>query len=152
MKRVAGATLFFFGLAVNANAQLQQAEIKDPSVWSYEAKKINADEYELTFKLKLEEGWHIWSLKPGGDGYEIVPSFKVDKATPKGELVESGHKTTATMEGVDNAVTYLSGNVEYKQVVKVDGDKVTGEHEYQICNDRMCLPPKTVKFEIALNK
>jgi DsbC/DsbD-like thiol-disulfide interchange protein len=149
MKRVAGAILFFFGLVLNANAQ--QPVIADPTTWSYEAKKINADEYELTFKLKLEEGWHIWSLTPGGDGYEIIPSFKLDKGTAKSKLTESGHANTVLMEGVDNKVTYLSGEVEYKQVVKAKGDKITGEHEYQICNDKMCLPPKTKKFEIALN-
>ena len=150
MKRVAGAILFFFGLALNASAQ--QAVVADPTTWSYEAKKMNADEYELTFKLKLEEGWHIWSLTPGGDGYEIIPSFKIEKGTTKGALEENGHKTTAKMEGFDNAVTYLSGNVEYKQVVKAKGDKITGEHEYQICNDKMCLPPKTKKFEVVLNR
>lgn len=150
MKRVAGAILLFLGLTVKAGAQQQQAAPLDPTSWSYEAKKIKADEYVLTFKLKLEEGWHIWSLQPGGDGYEIVPSFKVDKGIAKGELTESGHKTTSRMDGVDNAVTYLSGEVEYKQVVQVKGDKVTGEHEYQICNDMLCLPPKTKKFEIAL--
>lgn len=150
MKRVAGAILLLLGLATSASAQ--QPAVADPTAWSYEAKKVNAEEYELTFKLKLEEGWHIWSLKPGGDGYEIIPSFKVDKGTAKGDLIENGHKTTATMEGFDNAVTYLSGDVEYKQVVKVKGDVITGEHEYQICNDRMCLPPKTVKFEIVLNR
>lgn len=150
MKRLAGAIVLFFSLLATANAQ--QPVIADPTTWSYEAKKLNADEYELTFKLKLEEGWHIWSLTPGGDGYEIVPSFKVNMATPKGKVTESGHAETVLMEGMDNKVTYLSGAIEYKQVVKTKGDKLTGEHEYQVCNDKMCLPPKTLKFEVALNK
>lgn len=150
MKRIGGAILFLFSLMAIATAQ--QPPVGDPAKWSYEAKKINADEYELTFKLKLEEGWHIWSLTPGGDGYEIVPSFKVDKAIPKGKVTESGHSETVLMEGMDNKVTYLSGDIEYKQLVKVKGDKVTGEHEYQVCNDRMCLPPKTLKFEVQLNR
>ena len=153
MKKIVGAVLLFCSLIVT-NAMAQQKSVGDPAHWSYEAKKISGDEYELTFKLKLDEGWHIWSLTPGGDGYEIVPSFTIDKTagTAKGNVTESGHAETLLMEGMDNKVTYLSGDIAYKQVVKVKGqDKVTGEHEYQVCNDMMCLPPKKVKFEVRLN-
>jgi hypothetical protein len=152
MKRIAGIILLVC-LSVATRVVAQQPKIEDPAHWSYEAKKISAEEYEVNFRLKLDEPWHIWSLAPGGDGYEIAPSFTFDKsATPKGKLTESGHAVTVLMEGVDNKVTYLSGDVEYKQVVKVKGGKVSGEHEYQVCNDNICLPPKKVKFEIALNR
>ena len=129
-----------------------QKKIEDPAHWTYEAKKVNGDEYELTFKLKLDDGWHIWSLNPGGDGYEIVPSFSFDRGvTTKSKLAEVGYAKTVLMEGVDNKVTYLSGNVLYQQVVAVKGKTVvTGEHEYQVCNDNLCLPPKKVKFEVVL--
>ena len=51
------------------------------------------------------------------------------------------------MEGIDNPVTYLSGKVDYVQKVKVKrSGKDNGEHEYQVCNDKMCLPPKKKKF------
>lgn len=133
-------------------AQGGQEKIEDPAHWSYEAKKISAEEYELTFKLKLDDGWHIWSLNPGGDGYEIVPSFSFDRGvSEKSKLAEIGYAKTVEMEGVDNKVTYLSGNVLYQQVVSVKGKtKITGEHEYQVCNDKLCLPPKRMKFEIVL--
>ncbi len=137
--------------AIFASAQKQEP-VGDPTKWTYEATKINADEYEVTFKLKLEDGWHIWSLNPGGDGYEIVPSFSFERGvTEKSKVAEIGYAKTVQMEGVDNKVTYLSGNVLYKQVVSVKGGtKIAGEHEYQICNDNLCLPPKKVKFEIDL--
>ena len=137
--------------AIFATAQKQEP-IADPTKWSYEAKKINADEYEVTFKLTLENGWHIWSLNPGGDGYEIVPSFSFDRGVvEKSKVAEVGYAKTVQMEGVDNKVTYLSGNVIYRQVIAVKGkDKITGEHEYQVCNDNLCLPPKKLKFEIDL--
>ena len=43
--------------------------IADPTTWTYEVKKMSANEYQLIFHVSLKEGWHIWSLKPGGDGY-----------------------------------------------------------------------------------
>ena len=126
----------------------------DPTSWSYEVKKKGVGQYDLVFHLKLEEKWHIWSLKPGGDGYEIPPSFKLDKITgikTIGPVKETGKAITEKMEGVDGAVTFFSGQVDYVQTISAAGKtKITGSHEYQVCNDKMCLPPKTKKFEVEI--
>jgi hypothetical protein len=47
---------------------------------------------------------------------------------------------------------YFEQNVDFIQRVKVEPGikKVSGTIEYMVCNDRQCLPPKTVAFEIAL--
>jgi thiol:disulfide interchange protein DsbD len=126
----------------------------DPTHWTYEVKKKSGDQYELIFHLKLEDKWHIWSVKPGGDGYEIPPSFKFnDHSGIKtiGTIKEMGKPITETMDGVDGAVTFYSGGVDYVQTISLKGKgKVTGSHEYQVCNDRMCLPPKTKQFEFDI--
>jgi hypothetical protein len=44
---------------------------KDPTTWKVEAIKKQGNEYEIKFKLALDKNWHIWSLKPGGDGYKF---------------------------------------------------------------------------------
>ncbi|MES2701632.1 MAG: protein-disulfide reductase DsbD domain-containing protein [Bacteroidota bacterium] len=128
--------------------------IADPTTWRYEVKKKSATEYQLITHLELKQGWHIWSLKPGGDGYEIAPSFTFDKCpgvTMVGKPTEKGKATTTTMEGIDGKVTYLSGKIDYIQNVKVAGKAtIKGKHEYQVCNDKMCLPPKTKDFEFAI--
>ncbi|MBX2907016.1 MAG: hypothetical protein KF744_13310 [Taibaiella sp.] len=132
-----------------------RAQTGDPTTWTYEVKKKGANEYQLIAHLSLKMGWHIWSLKPGGDGFQIVPAFVFDKNAAvelKGEMTEKGHATTTTMEGVDGKVTYLSGQVDYIQNVKVKGKgvKVTGKHTYQVCDDKSCLAPvdKDFVFEI----
>ena len=46
-----------------------------------------------------------------------------------------------------------SNKVDFVQVVKVKGKaktNVTGKLEFQTCDDKKCLPPKTVNFSIAL--
>lgn len=126
----------------------------DPTHWSYEVKKKSGDQYELIFHLKLDEKWHIWSMKPGDDGFEIPPSFTF-KNTPGiktiGTIKEMGQPKTETMEGVDGAVTFFSGNVDYVQTISAKGKlKISGSHEYQVCNDNMCLPPKTQQFEFDI--
>jgi thiol:disulfide interchange protein DsbD len=124
--------------------------IEDPTTWKYEVKKKSATEYQLIFHLDIKQGWHIWSLHPGGDGYEISPSFNFDNnpnVTVKGAATEKGTATTTTMEGIDGKITYLNGKIDYIQNVTVKGKgKITGKHTYQVCNDKLCLPPKDKDF------
>ena len=68
-----------------------------------------------------------------------------------GKVSEHGNKMTTTMDGTDGKVSYFAGEVEYKQVVKVKGStKITGTHEYQVCNETTCLPPKTKSFSFEI--
>jgi hypothetical protein len=126
----------------------------DPTSWTYEVQKKSATEYILIFHLDLKKGWHIWSLNPGGDGFQIVPSFNLDKnpnVQVKGKPTEKGKATTVTMDGIDGKVTYLSGKVDYALRVTVKGNKkITGKHTYQVCDDKQCLAPadKDFTFEI----
>lgn len=140
--------LFFAVVLVSRSSSGQM--IQDPTTWKYEVKKKSATEYQLVFHLDLKAGWHIWSLKPGGDGYEIMPSFtfdKIDNVKMKGDFTEKGKKTVTKMEGIDGKVSYLSGKIDYIQNVTVTSKaKITGKHQYQVCNDRMCLPPKDKDF------
>lgn len=132
------------------------AQIQDPTVWTYEVKNKGNHQYELIFHLNINKEWHIWSIAPGGDGFLIPPSYKFDKNTNVqlvGEVTEYGTKVTTEMEGIDGKVTYLSGNVDYVQIVNVKGAcKITGKHEYQVCNDNTCLPPKTIPFSFEIKE
>src|ERR1017187_6116100 len=100
--------------------------IDDPTAWKYEVKKKSATEYQLIFHLDLKAGWHIWSLKPGGDGYHIAPSYTFNnnpKVKMKGSVIETGKKTVTKMEGIDGKVTYYSGKIDYIQDITVTGSR-----------------------------
>src|SRR5271167_1141249 len=78
--------------------------IQDPTTWTIEAKKKKDNEYQVIFHLKLKKTWHIWSLKPGGDGLEISPAFTfAPNSNIKliGTVTEQGKIITSTMDGVD---------------------------------------------------
>jgi hypothetical protein len=129
--------------------------MKDPTHWTYESKKIANDVYELNFKLKLDEGFHIWAINVGGDGFQIVPKFYFDK-TPKakwmGNIREKGKLMTESMEGIEGKVNYYSREVTYTQMVQAPaGSTINGKHEYQVCNNFMCLPPTDKPFSFQLN-
>jgi thiol:disulfide interchange protein len=122
----------------------------DPTTWAFEAKKIKGSEYHIIFHVKLKEGWHIWSLKPGGDGLQVPPSFKFDynaAIKTKGAIVERGKAIVGPMDGVDGIVTYFKNKVDYTQKAIISANtKITGSWGYQVCDDQMCLPPKKFKF------
>lgn len=143
----------FVSLTLLATAQAQL--IEDPTTWTYEAKKTGEGKYDLIFKLSLKPTWHIWSIKPGGDGYQVPPSFSFDKnsaVATVGSVKESGAKKhSGPMDGIDGDVNYFEGSVQWVQSVTVKNNvKITGKHEYQVCDDKMCLPPKKKSFSFTI--
>lgn len=144
------ALLIAFGLSFAGSAQI----VEDPTTWTYEVKKKSGNQYELIFHLKLQEHWHIWSLNPGGDGLQIPPSFTFKKGShysTEGKVKENGKPVTEEIDGIDGKVTYFLNGVDYTQTVRVTGNgKIEGKHKYQVCNESMCLPPKSKSFSFEI--
>jgi len=50
-------------------------------------------------------------------------------------------------------VRYFKGEATFVQEVEVPTGKmvkITGKHQYQVCNDKMCLPPKSKDFSFTV--
>jgi len=144
--------VFIFFLSVGSAATAQM--IQDPTTWKYEVKKKNDSTYDLIFRLNLKEHWHIYALDPGGDGMEIPPEFSFDKnpdIKSIGKIREIGKKVSSEMEGIDGKVNYYLNNVSYVQTFHVTGNtQVKGKHSYQVCDESMCLPPKSKSFSFSI--
>lgn len=139
-------TLFF---AVGANAQM----VEDPAVWKFEAKKLDGNKYDLIFHCDVKNGYHIYSLDPGGDGSFLPPEFNIKKNADiklVGKLREKGKKIDETIEDIGTIHYYK--NVDYIQTVELAKEDmlITGEYMYMVCNDQGCLPPKTKDFSIKI--
>ncbi|MBK7667270.1 MAG: sugar transporter [Sphingobacteriaceae bacterium] len=64
--------LFSFGFL---NAQKQYV------TWTYSQKKISADEFELSFKAKIEPTWHLYSqIESIGETVPLPTIFEFDKS------------------------------------------------------------------------
>ena len=146
--------LSFGFIAILFSNQLWAQGMKDPCTWTYEAKKIAANEYQLSFKLEMGNGWHIWAIQSGGDGSLIAPSFtfEANKAVKMiGDIKEEGKLINSSIEGIEGKVNYYNNTVIYTRVVKAKaGTTINGTHQYQVCNDMMCLPPRDKNFSITL--
>jgi thiol:disulfide interchange protein DsbD len=152
MKHLLASGLFMIAclFACTANAQ-----ISDPSHWTFAAKRISPTEVEITAQVKLDGNWHVWSLEPGGDGTLIAPSFEFEKGTAvMGKPGETGTRQSMKLEFLEEGkqqVYYFEHEVTFSQKIKAKGGTtVKGEVEYQLCNDQMCLPPRSRQFDLKL--
>jgi Disulphide bond corrector protein DsbC len=124
--------------------------------WTYSAKKLAGDKYELHLVANPPVGWHIYS-QTTPDGGPVPTTFTFNKnalATVTGTVKEKGKLVTYYDKNFKVNVKYFEGKVDFVQIVTVKGKiktNVSGEIESMICNDRTCMPPTTEKFNIALN-
>ncbi len=137
--------LVLFSLcAVAMQAQI----VQDNSKWTLEAKKKSGNQYDLMVHVILPNPWHLYSLKPGGDGMEIPPKIKFvsnDKIKLNGALTEHGKLLKENFEGIDGIVNMYKNKVDYVQHATISGNtKLNCKITYQVCNDNLCLAPTDI--------
>ena len=149
MKKLSVLILVFFS-ALGSRAQL------NPVTWSFSAKKVADKTYEIHMKATIQDGWHLYSQKQPDDAIAIPTAFTIRANPlfkPDGKIKEIGK-----MELMKDAALGLSANqysrtVDFVQKIKLKNIAKTnfsGNVEYQTCDDKKCLPPKTVNFNVAI--
>ena len=124
--------------------------------WSYSAKKLAHNKYEIHLIATPPGGWHIYSqLTP--EGGPVPTTFRFNNnalLTLNGKVGEKGKVITYFDENFKVNVKYFEGRADFVQVVTLKGNvktNISGEVESMICNDKVCMPPTTEKFNVALN-
>jgi thiol:disulfide interchange protein DsbD len=126
-----------------------------PVKWTFEANRVQGQEYELTFTALVNDGWYIYSqhLDEGGP---IPTSFTFQESDHYALLGRTEEEGSHRQEGMDelfgmNVVKY-GERVVFKQRIRVsDASRpVEGQLEFMTCDDNRCLPPRTVNFRIPL--
>lgn len=124
--------------------------------WSFSQKKISADEFELTFKAKIEPTWHLYSQIETPDG-PLPTYFEFEKSKDYkliGKVIEP--KPHESKEPVfDNLVVrFFENTATFKQKVKALTNKpfiVKGFIDGMACNESMCQkfsPPFDFNFKL----
>lgn len=122
---------------------------------SYATKIISETNAELIITAKMDKGWHIYSMNPGGDGSLIAPEITFTKnneveligsATEKGKLETQDDAGIGPYHFFENKVVYTQ-KIKYKNKTKIKG-----EFYYQTCNENGCLKPTSVDFVIDMNE
>ena len=132
------------------------AQMKDPTTWTVDAKRKFGNRFEVSFTVKLAPKWHIYALNPGKDESLLPPVFKIDdnkNIKVIGKPKETSKPVEEVQEGIEGKVRYFSGEVTFVQEVEVVGNaavSASGTYEYQVCDDKICLPPKKKTFKVNI--
>ena len=136
-------TLFFLSTSFS--------QILNPVKFNYSAVKKGANLYEVHINTLLEPKWHIYSVKNPVGGAEPT-SIKVKEGNSVGAVKEKGKLKSVYDKEFQLTQNYYETAVDFVQLVKINSGakKITGNIVYMVCNDKQCLPPKDVAFDIKL--
>lgn len=141
-------TLPFFGV---------NAQILKPVSWDIKIEAVSGDEYNIIYTASMKKGWNVYSqfTDDGGPVPTEIVYLEKEGASLIGKGVEKGYKKEGPdklFDGV-NVIKYLDKEpFSITQKIKVaDASKrIVGYLTYMTCNDKTCLPPTDVDFDLAI--
>lgn len=143
--------IILISATIAGNAQL------NPIVWSFSAKKKADKVYEVSMKATIQSGWHLYSQSQPSDAIAMPTTFTLTNNplfTKEDKIKEVGKMEKFKDATLGTSANQYSGSVSFVQTVKLKSNVKTnfaGSVEFQTCDDKKCLPPKTVNFNVALN-
>ena len=143
-------------VAVAASAAPAGQGVSDPITWSLAVQPAGATaapggKITLALTATIEEGWHLYSIKPDPGG-PVATSITV----PDGPTFSLGGEVAeplpaSSFDGNFNKIleyheTKAVFTIPLKAAATAPAGKQTARVSisYQTCNDRLCLPPRQV--------
>lgn len=131
-------------------------QAQSPVSWSFTAKKIADKKYEVHLTATVQQGWHLYSQVQPEDAV-VHPTSFVFNANPllaaEGKIKEAGKMEKFHDAKLGISANQYAGTVDFVQIIKLKAKAKTnlaGTVEFQTCDDKKCLPPKKVNFNIAI--
>lgn len=146
----------FFSILLLAFVSFAASAQLNPVSWTFTAVKVADKTYEVHMKATIQNTWHLYSQTQPDDAIAIPTSFEL-KANPL-LILDGKIKEVGKMEVMKDATLGVSANqysktVDFVQTVKLKAKAKTslnGSVEYQTCDDKKCLSPKTINFSVAI--
>ena len=120
------------------------AQIQNPVKWDISSEKTGENEYQINFKAKIDNGWHIFAQYLPKGNYSLPTSFTFEQIADA-ELVDTVRELSNVVVEKDEIagamVRFFCNEAVFAQTVKVTGPAptVSGKIEYQSCSDEMCV-------------
>jgi DsbC/DsbD-like thiol-disulfide interchange protein len=134
----------------------------DPVAWKMAetpAKPVKAGaRFTVKLAADIQPGWHIYSLKPMSEG-PIPTRVWLAEGQPfalAAAVVAATEPETMQDASFGMEVELYEGKALFTLPVRAAAGAAAGGHNlvvsasYQSCNNKICLPPKTVKVEAAV--
>ena len=154
--------LIVFWLTDSVLAQFQDEVDIPENVLTFQArlepKKPRPGEHaRIILELKIHQGWHVFSVIPGEDNFSPIPTkltFEDESLILIGPVYES-NPITAPDPVLDMVLSFHQEDFTLFQNIQIPQKKEVhsvwehnGNLSYQACSDRVCIPPKTVRFPL----
>lgn len=145
-----------FVLAFICTTLLLQAQIVNPTTWSFDSRQ-NGNDVDLIFKAAIEKGWHLYDtyLPEGGP---IATAFVFEDSTLfdfVGEIQKNPQPEKHFDETFQMNVGYFGNQATLMQKIKLKTAKqvdIKGYVLFMSCNDENCTPPTEVEFSFKFNE
>ena len=146
----------FLFLLIAFMSVVASAQMANPVSWTFNSKKISDNVYEVQMVATMQNGWHLYSQTQPKDAIAQPTSFSFTKnplINLDGKVKETGKLEKFKDEELGVSANQYSKVVVFTQKVTLKGkakSNVGGNVTFQTCDDKKCLPPKTINFSIAL--
>lgn len=145
-----------FVASIFAIALQSQSQGMNPVTWNFTSKKTGDKTYEIRLTATIQSGWHLYSQSQPDDAIAIPTGITFNAnplLTMENKVKEVGKMEKFHDEKLGLSANQYSNKVDFVQVVKLKANaktNISGSVEFQTCDDKKCLPPKTVNFSVAL--
>ncbi|HRO39246.1 MAG TPA: protein-disulfide reductase DsbD family protein [Flavobacteriales bacterium] len=124
-----------------------------PVTWTFAATALGSDTVQVLLTADCGPGWHIYALDLQADEGPLptVITLGDGKAYHLAGALMAPPATEAFDTAFAMPVKYHAGKATFTQNIRrttTEAFMVSGTVEYMACNDRTCLPPKTVEFTL----
>ena len=148
--------LFFAGVMTACLA----AAPADPVVWKLNppaAPVKTGARFTVKLLAEVQDGWHLYSLKPMAEG-PIPTRIWIAEGQPfaLAGAIQAPDPQVMQDPSFGMEVELYEGEAVFTLPVRVATGASPGAQmlvvsaSYQSCNNKLCLPPKTVKVEVAI--
>jgi hypothetical protein len=101
--------------------------------------------------VRIKEGWHVYAADPG---QADLPPLRVGVVGGAGVRVYADYPQGAGWSH-DPGVRVYEGEVEFPVAIELEGEwsgRPMLVVSYQACDDRRCLPVRTVELDVAIDR
>jgi hypothetical protein len=145
-----------FGLLLMTTAGIVHAQVLNPVQWSFTSKKTGDKTYELHLTANIQSGWHLYSQTQPANAINIPTEilFNINPlVSMDGKVKEAGKMEVYKDTRLGISANQYKDQVDFVQKVKLKVNtktNISGTVEYQTCDDKKCLPPAKMPFNLAL--
>jgi thiol:disulfide interchange protein len=132
---------------------------QNPTKWSLESdakgRTLKTDDaFKAKLKAEIEDGWHLYSVEqPAGGPFPTKITLAENTPFKIEGKIESPNPITKFDPNFNIETKFFDSQAEFilpvKSTVETNADMLAVNVRFQVCNDTLCLPPKTVKVTFA---